>query len=231
MTSEVKEYFERVALKYSRSDVEHLLRTKAPCAAPLLAVTANGIDLIGGMCFGFKSPEGKDNGKRRSVDFMVKYMGVDSNVATVLYTSVRCGIVHQGMPKFGFMYFVDHERPKKDRIVYRDGSFIWLNVTEFAHSYLSALSAIEADPSKHVQHLPPPRTTDEHDFLSAFASIADEIEDYNRTRFALTGSHADGTISTSPSPGMMKDLARLRPTQSPPTANPPAVSFFVPPKS
>lgn len=45
MDTRTKLYFERSVIKYSRGDVEALLKSELLCAGPLLSTILNGIDL------------------------------------------------------------------------------------------------------------------------------------------------------------------------------------------
>ena len=71
MSSESITYFNRAVMKYSRGDVVALLSDKIRCAGPLLSITVNGIDLTGGICFGFGT-----RSRDRSEKFMVEHMDI-----------------------------------------------------------------------------------------------------------------------------------------------------------
>jgi len=51
---DIKEYFEKTVIKYSKTDVQRLLEAKLDCAGPLLTVIFNGIDNLGGLCYGYQ---------------------------------------------------------------------------------------------------------------------------------------------------------------------------------
>jgi len=152
MSDKAIAYFQRSAVKYSKGDVEELLRKRLDCTGPLLTVVLNGIDNLGGMCYGF----GPRNVGSRSVTFMKNEMNIPESVAESLYEIVRCGIVHQGMPKIGIIFYLDYDRLDKGKIVRKNSDYIWLNVTELAYSYLEAIDLIADDPEKHIYHYPKP---------------------------------------------------------------------------
>jgi hypothetical protein len=106
-------------------------------------------------------------------------MGFVEPVANLLYKVIRCGVVHQGMPKIGLRYFVDYSRPDKGKIFYTGpDDYIYLNVTELAYAYLDALINIEQDPEKHVSDYPPPDLAAKNTFDSAKGFIQDDIQTY-----------------------------------------------------
>lgn len=173
MNEDVRKYFQRSVVKYSRGDVERLIKAKLDCAGPLLIVVLNGIDNLGGMCYGF----GSYNSKERSVKFMTEKMGMNESVSKFLYSIVRCGISHQGMPKIGLRFFLEYDRIDKGKIFYkRLGDFIWLNVTELAYLYIETIDEIASNVADHVLYMP---LTDQ-DVLDTFnearGSIPDDIE-------------------------------------------------------
>ena len=64
------------SIKYSRGDVEKLIEAKLDVAGPLLHVVLNGIDAMGGVCFGFDTGVGE-----RSKRFMTDIMNLDASLA------------------------------------------------------------------------------------------------------------------------------------------------------
>ena len=142
MDKQTKEYFEKLK-QCSVSDVKRLLEAKLECAGPLLMVVMNGIDAFGGICYGFKS----GGGKERFTKFMEKHMSIPKSLAEFSYKVVRNGIVHEGMPKKGLIYGVWYNLPGKDRIFYKDldKKKIWMNVVEFASSYLNAVENLSSE--------------------------------------------------------------------------------------
>ncbi len=143
-------FFKKVVLDYNRGDVDELL-AKCKYAGPLLQVVANGIDLVGGMCYGFSAR----NDRIRSVKFMQEHMMIDANLAQAFYACVRNGVTHEGIPKIGFRYFLP-SRPLDDHQVFTRAPNNWLllNVRELANSYLRAIKVIAENPERHIQHKP-----------------------------------------------------------------------------
>lgn len=170
MENNIEKYFKRSIVEYNRGDVEKLLKAKLDCAGPLLIVVLNGIDTLGGMCYGFRP----GNSKERSVKFMTEKMGVAESVASFLYSVVRCGIVHQGMPKIGLTFFVWYDRIDKGNIFYKcSKNFIWLNVGELTYLYIDTVDRISKEPDKHVSFIP--ITGD--DILDTFNKANEKIKD------------------------------------------------------
>jgi len=159
-------------MEYSRGDVVALLNDKITCAGPLLSITVNGIDLTGGICFGFCS-----GSRTRSERFMVEHMNIRKKLASLLYSCVRCGIAHQGMPKVGVRFFLMPERFIPGVILFRDDNVLYLNVTEFAHSYLSAIERIAKNPTAYALHHPTLKPQDEGTFVDALSTVTNDISE------------------------------------------------------
>lgn len=169
----VKKYFRRSAVEYSKGDVERLLKVKLDCAGPLLIVVLNGIDNLGGMCYGFRP----DNSKERSIKYMTEKMKIDGSISKFLYATVRCGISHQGMPKIGLSFFVRYDRVDKGNIFYKcSKNFIWLNVAELAYLYIETIDRIASDLASHVSHMPPTNEDLLDIFNEASGKISNDIE-------------------------------------------------------
>jgi hypothetical protein len=149
MNRKAIDYFQKSAFMYSKGDIEELLDKKMRCAGPLLAVVMNGIDNLGGMCFGFQT-----DSEKRSIEFMKNHMGFPESVARFMYLAVRCGMVHQGMPKVGLEFGLLPDRPEKGRIYYRSYDQIYLNVLELAYSYLAAVERIAEEPTRFIRDYP-----------------------------------------------------------------------------
>jgi hypothetical protein len=166
-------FFRKAALVFSRGDITKLLAAKLTCAGPLLAVTVNGVDLMGGICFSFTK-----GSRERSVEYMRTYMNIDPAIATALYVGVRCGVAHQGMPKIGINFFVLDNRYQQGAIIYKgEGGHLWLNVTELAYSFLDSLEFIERDPTKHVKFCPGLSPKDTATYTDAVAVVTKDIQD------------------------------------------------------
>lgn len=146
---ETKYYFERAIIKYSKGDIQDLIGREINSAGPFLMVILNGIDNLGGMCYGFEL-----GSKDRSIKFMEEKMGISNSLASLLYKVVRCGITHQGMPKIGLRYFVDYDCTEKD-IFYRDAEeYLYLNVMGFTNLYIKTIELISCDIEKHISYVP-----------------------------------------------------------------------------
>jgi hypothetical protein len=151
MDAKTEAYFQRSVIHYSKGDVETLLKAKLDCAGPLLVTTLNGIDNLGGMCYGF----GRDNVGERIKCFLADKMHLSKSLAAFLYESVRCGEVHQGMPKMGLEFFVQYDGTHKGIIFYSESDdYIILDVTELAQCYLKAIEDIAKEPEKHIKYYP-----------------------------------------------------------------------------
>ena len=172
-TRESKAFFERSVIKYSKSDVCALLKAKLDCAGPLLEVIVNGIDNLGGIFYGFSI-----GSKERSVRFMKEKMNVSESLAKFLYTIVRCGVAHQGMPKIGLIYFVEYDYPEKAKIFCKDSKEnICLNVVGLAQRYLDTIDDLNADIEKYDLHVPPINVREEEIFKRAKNEIKHSIDD------------------------------------------------------
>lgn len=172
MSSESIAYFNRSVMEYNKGDVVELLSDKITCAGPLLSIIVNGIDLAGGICFGF------DKGSRaRSEDFMVEHMNIQKELASLLYTCVRCGVAHQGMPKVGVRFFLMPQRFMPGAILFRDSNIIYLNVTELAYSYLGVIENIAKNPTEYELHHPPLKPADKDTFTTALSFITNDISE------------------------------------------------------
>ncbi len=167
VNAEAIAYFNKVVLDYSKGDVKELL-VNSKRAGPLLQVTANGIDLLGGMCYGFCE---RSSGKR-STRFMSEHMDIEDSLARVLYKCVRCGIVHQGVPSIGFVYFISSERLPDHQIVLKaPGDKLLLDVQELAYRYIDAIERIACKPEDHIRYIPPLKHGDKEVFRKVLSRI------------------------------------------------------------
>jgi len=178
MDPSVKAYFDQV-VRYNVGDVKELLKLKSGCAGPLLTVVANGIDIFGGMYYGFR----RDNSKQRSIDFMTGEMGFTASLAELMYVCVRCAMNHEGMTKAGLKFFVHYDCLRPRWLICLDGENerVSLNVVEFAHAYLCAVDKIIAQPGKIVHYA---RATDDDKdlFLEALTDPANDVLDFVEIR-------------------------------------------------
>ncbi|HEX8202121.1 MAG TPA: hypothetical protein VF590_16720 [Isosphaeraceae bacterium] len=79
MSTDAIAYFRKAALEYVRGDLRQLLGANLTCAGPLLAVTVNGIDIMGGICFSFSPGSGE-----RSKKYMENHMHIDKKTASAI---------------------------------------------------------------------------------------------------------------------------------------------------
>lgn len=169
-----KAYFWKSAVEYSKGDICKLLDAKLTCAGPLLGNILSGIDNLGGMCYEFQD----NNSKARSIRFMSEKMKIPETIAKFLYSSVRCGIVHQGMPKIGLRFFVLYDRLDKNTIFYKcSENYIWLNVVELAYSFIETIDYIAANIGAHIQFVPSTNTEMQGIFNEAISKIDNDIGD------------------------------------------------------
>jgi hypothetical protein len=173
-TKEGKAFFEHSVLKYSRLDVCALLEAKLDCAGPLLEVIVNGIDNLGGILYGF----GPRNSKHRSVKFMKEKMSIPELLAKFLYSTVRCGVAHQGMPKIGLIYFVEYRYQEQDRIFSKDSEGnVCINIVGLAQCYLNAIDTVSADVENCTLNVPPIPLEEKKILEAAWNEIANDIDD------------------------------------------------------
>jgi len=174
-SEEVIQYFRKVVWRYSRGDVEELL-AKCRLAGPPLQVVVNGIDLVGGMCYGFK--DHPSNVRDRSIAFMRDHMNIPVPLAEVLYKCVRCGVTHQGVPKFGVIYFMPSERSNRRPILAKGPhDVLLLDVREFAQTYLQAVESIATNPKEYIRFRPRLNDDAKDAFEKALAQAPDADED------------------------------------------------------
>lgn len=185
--TKAKKDFDKSVIKHSKEDIETLLALKLDIAGPLLALVTNGIDNMGGVCYGYK----KNNSRIRSVRFMTDKMKLSENLASFLYLSMRCGIVHQGMAKIGY-FFVENYRLEKGKIFYKDINVVYpdgvyLNVTELAYLYINTINMIASDPDKNVNCSPFHLIEKDEDLNKAYNEARDEITNDIRSLNLRTG--------------------------------------------
>jgi hypothetical protein len=175
MDAKVHAYFDHVVLKYNCGDIQALLEAQLEQAGPLLACTVNGIDTAGGMMLGFSQ-----GSKNRSVAFMSNDMSLTSEESEWMYSAVRCGLAHEGVPNQPLRFFVHYERCDRGTFLYSgfgDRS-LWLNVTELAYCYVDAIHRIASNVHEHMNHVPSPRPQDVKPFQQAHASVKANITEF-----------------------------------------------------
>jgi hypothetical protein len=195
--AKVEAYFKQVVLDYNCGDIRALLDAELRQAGPLLNSVVNGIDIVGGMIWGFALGSGD-----RSTQFMKSYFSI-SEIARMLYALVRCGMNHEGTTKLAVKFFVHHERLKKGVLLYKDRHHcVWLNVTEFAHSYVDVIDRIALDVHSHLSHIPVVSPKDEALFVDALNEITADISEFcsaaEHARVEAVWRECNMTTSSSP---------------------------------
>lgn len=163
MDNQTKNYF-KLFYDWSTKDIKECLKLKSN-AGPVLVMVVNGIDILGGMCYGFK----KDNSKERSIKFMKNKMGVAKPVAQLLYENIRCGMIHQGAPKgtpeMGVEFYIqqDDDITNKEKFFCKniEKNYLRLNVSAFAFLYIDTINKIDSDIEEHIHYNPLPKTEEE----------------------------------------------------------------------
>lgn len=199
---ESKAFFERSVIKYSKSDVCSLLKAKLNCAGPLLEIIVNGIDNLGGICYGFSK-----GSRERSIRFMKEKMNVSESLAQFLYNIVRCGITHQGIPKIGLIYFVEYDYPDKEKIFCKDTEEnIYLNVVGLAQLYIDTIDDIKTDIEKLNLHIPPINFREEEIFKQAKNEIKQNIDDiaFDIGNKRMQKEHPGASYSAYSAKGVLK---------------------------
>ncbi|MCK5739839.1 hypothetical protein KAH55_11680 [bacterium] len=143
-------YFEKALIEYLIPDLEHLINTCTDQegkdhAGPILTVTCNGIDIAGGILYGFKKPDGNNNSQDRFVKFMKNELKLydtklHKNVAIFLYKSVRCGMAHEGAPKYGVNFATSSN--SEEAIFKNFENIICIDCTQFARKFMNAITNI-----------------------------------------------------------------------------------------
>jgi hypothetical protein len=144
-------YFERVILTYLVGDIEHLLSNREARSGILLGPVLNGIDVIGGVLFGFET-----GSKCRCVRVMTEHMRLRSPEATYIYSSLRCGLVHQGTAKYGLWFFAIYDDLNRFSIIYKDEEdWLYLDTVALAERFVAAAKRIWAERRAEILHVPP----------------------------------------------------------------------------
>lgn len=169
----VQTYFKQVIQDYNCGDIRALLSAKLSQAGPLLTSVVNGIDILGGMTSGFKT-----GSAARSERFMQEHLGLAEADAKLLYSLVRCGMDHEGTAKLAVRFFVYYEQVMPGRFLFKDDEMcIWLDVTELARCYLSAVDRLAQNPSMLVE-FPAASAKEEAMFVAALGSIQTDINEF-----------------------------------------------------
>lgn len=173
MNSTAQKYFEKAILQYNKGDIEKILDARIKCAGPLLHTVLHGIDTMGGICYGF------DKGSSvRSVDYMKTYMNISPQLSAFIYSSIRCGLTHEGMPRMGLKFYAHYDRLEKAIIFssYTGDDYIYLNVVEFAYIYLDSIQNIFHSANILVKFEPKPKSVDLRLFKDAKQEVDKDID-------------------------------------------------------
>ena len=175
---DAQNYFARVVEQYVCGDISWLLglgEGKEGKAGPLLNSVVNGIDILGGILDGF----GRGMSERRSVKFLESYMGLQPDVARFIYTAVRCGMAHEGVPKMDVIFFVDCAAPDNEPVPLKDSqNRVWINVAVLAKRFLAAIEVVRnGDPAK-VAYVPNVTSWEKKIITDGIAKIMDKFEKY-----------------------------------------------------
>lgn len=173
--TDAKDYYDKIVLNYIVGDVNHLLEIRESRSGIILSPVVNGIDTIGGMIHGFKS-----GSKTRFIDVLCNYMLLERSLATFLYESLRCGLVHQGTSKIGLKFFTLYGHLNRNSILYAGGDdWIYLDSTALAIKFCQMARRIRQDHPEAIKFIPPLESSS-YDKLdgSSLPPISDLIFDY-----------------------------------------------------
>jgi len=205
ISKDAEPYFKEIIEGYVCGDINWLLSTKKDGAGPLLNSVVNGIDTMGGIIYDFKDNPG--NSRQRSLDFMTHYMKMRGNlisgpIAKFLYVIVRCGMAHQGVPKNNIRFFVQYNRVDPGGILYVDQEgVVHLNVVEFAHAFLEAVSDVRRGRISDLKYVPVFGPNDQGAFSTALPNITDSHQDFESKLTSAGGpaQHSSGSAKSTPS--------------------------------
>jgi len=137
-----------VIKKYNCGDIEALLNCKCPelqdKAGPLLNSIMQGIDAAGGCLYEFK----ENNSRTRSTRFMKEKMGFDKKLAGYIYSSVRCGMFHEGVTKTGVRF--SRRSPNNETGIWESNGKLEICVGSLGPYYLKCIGAIKSGDIKYV---------------------------------------------------------------------------------
>jgi len=145
-----KDYFQTVVRKYNNGDIDILLRNMEHMdgkAGPLFAAVMDGIDLMGGMLYGFKGGNSCDRSTRymrEEMDLLNLQKGVGSqseDEALVLYKYGRCGLLHEGATKYRVSIRFQ-AKPNGNDIFSVNGNDLVVNVVPLAREFLESVKRI-----------------------------------------------------------------------------------------
>ena len=174
-----QDYYDRIILGYLVRDSRHLLANQETRSGVLLAPVTSGIDAIGGALLGFR----KNNSAQRSRFVMEQQMGVDPKLASFIYESVRCGLVHQGTATYGLRFFAEYDPIARHSLAY-DGrdNWIYLDSVALAQKFISAAQNIWENRREEILHRPSESDRDNDDVKKNLPDIHDFLVDLKKCR-------------------------------------------------
>lgn len=172
-----KEFFERAVAKNILGDIQYLKSNHGGRAGPLLSCVANGIDVMGGILYGFETGSA-DRSKR----FMATHMSLSTDLANATYRVVRCGVTHEGGPKLGLLFFVHDGTDQADDLFFkRNDKAICLDVLALASRFETAVKQVAED-SKLIANQPDIDAND----AASWATLVNGLPSYEE-RFESDG--------------------------------------------
>lgn len=186
-----KDYYRKIVLDYLVGDIEHLLKNQERRAGLVLYPVLAGIDTIGGMIHGFSV-----SSKRRSIDFLENYLQLDRSIATFLYESLRCGLVHQGTSKVGLKFFTLYGDLNRFSIVYSgEENWVYLDATALAMHFCRSARKIYQCFPQSIVHCPPIEQASFSQIdLGSLKSISELLHDYAAEQTCATKTFENGII-------------------------------------
>jgi hypothetical protein len=177
---DAQNYFAQVVEEYVCGDISWLLglgKDTEGKAGPLLNSVVNGIDILGGILYGF----GRGMSEKRSVKFLQFHMGLQPDVAKFIYTAVRCGMAHEGVPKMGVAFFVVLAAPADQPFPLKDANNkVQINVAVFARRFLKAVCEVRKNNLAKLVHVPRPTAQETQHINKGIALVTGKFEQYYR---------------------------------------------------
>jgi hypothetical protein len=144
-------YFDQIVCDWIYGDILSILDSSADRAAPLIMVTVNAIDIIGGVYKGFL----KDNVGSRTIDALTDIMRFPRHEAEFLYYIIRCGMTHSGIPGGPLIYSkrrnITSEPLTKSN---EPNSAITLFAGTLADRWFEGVQTMKCDPGKYINRYP-----------------------------------------------------------------------------
>ena len=117
----------------------------------LLAPALSGVEAIGGSLHEYRS----NNSRARAVAVMTEFFSLDTMVAEFVYSSLRCGLVHQGTAKCGLWFYCLYEDLGMQTIAYSgDDDWVYFDVVRFAKVFVDVAETIWRQHRNRIVYLP-----------------------------------------------------------------------------